>query len=167
MNHAPGDTHGANLFDPFTTPVGVWYLLSPGRGVPDPGVASLSQEMVSVASTGRSAVVLTGLMDQGLGGQNFPVYTFSADSDHRSACLDACAVAWPPLLTGSHPQTSGGASANRLGTIQRPDGSHQVTYAGRPVYLFIHDAVLPGNPVVAHGSGITAFGGTFNPIPPQ
>src|SRR5205085_2885010 len=54
LNTEPGDHHGANLFDPFTGPVsgprlqGVWYLLSPGRGLADPGVATLSDATVSV-----------------------------------------------------------------------------------------------------------------------
>jgi predicted lipoprotein with Yx(FWY)xxD motif len=167
LNHAPGETHGANLFDPFTTPPGVWYLLSPGRGLADAGAATLSHEMVSVTSTGMSADVLAALQDQGLGGQLFPVYTFSADSDHQSACLGRCAVIWPPVLTTQRADAINGPSSTLVGIIVRSDGSHQVTYAGHPLYLFIRDAALPGTPGVAHGSGITAFGGTFNLIPAQ
>jgi predicted lipoprotein with Yx(FWY)xxD motif len=161
MDPAPGQTNGTNFFDPFTTPQGVWYLLSPGHGLPDPGVANLSKQTVSVSSTGTSATVLTTLLDQGLGGQNLPVYTFSADSGHQSACVGACAVSWPPLLTTSRVPVSG------AGLIMRPDGSLQVTFGGHPLYLFARDAVLPGSPRVAHGSGVTAFGGTFYLIPPQ
>jgi predicted lipoprotein with Yx(FWY)xxD motif len=95
------------------------------------------------------------------------VYTFSADTDHQSACLGRCAVIWPPVLTTERAQASDGASFTLIGSIVRPDGSRQVTYAGHPLYLFIRDAALPGAPGVAHGSAITAFGGTFNLIPPQ
>jgi predicted lipoprotein with Yx(FWY)xxD motif len=49
--------------------------------------------------------------------------------------------------------------------IVRPDGSHQVTFAGHPLYLFIKDAAAQGTPGVANGSGVKAFGGTFNLIP--
>jgi predicted lipoprotein with Yx(FWY)xxD motif len=167
MDPAPGQTNGTNLFDPFVAPQGVWYLLSPGRGLPAPAAPTLSPQTVSVASTGKSAVVLTGLVDQGLGGQNVPVYTFSADSSTHSACLGACAVAWPPLLITSRPHVGGAVSSSMVGSIQRPDGSSQVTFAGHPLYLFGPDAALPGSPIVAQGSGITAFGGTFNLIPPQ
>jgi predicted lipoprotein with Yx(FWY)xxD motif len=167
LNKAPGETHGANLFDPFTTPPGVWYLLSPGRGLPDPGVATLSNETVSVTATGNSAFVLAALEDQGLGGQLFPVYTFSADSDHQSACLNTCAEIWPPVLTTQHAQVTNGPTSTLVGIIVRPDGSHQVTYAGQPLYLFLRDAALPGTAGVAHGSGINAFGGTFNLIAAQ
>jgi predicted lipoprotein with Yx(FWY)xxD motif len=167
QNHAPGETHGANLFDPFTNLPGIWYLQSPGRGLPDPGVATLSHQTVSVTATGNSAVVLAALEDQGLGGQPFPVYSFSADSAHESACLGLCAVIWPPVLTNERAQASDGVTSTLIGTVERPDGTHQVSYAGHPLYLFIRDAALPGTPGVAHGSGIMAFGGTFNLIPAQ
>ena len=167
LNKAPGETHGANLFDPFTNLPGVWYLQSPGRGLPDPGVATLSHETVSVTSTGNSAVVLAALLDQGLGGQLFPVYSFSADSAHESACLGRCALIWPPVLTNERAQASDGVTSTLIGTVERPDGSHQVSSAGHPLYFFIRDAALPGSPGVAHGSNVTAFGGTFNLIPPQ
>lgn len=167
QNHAPGETHGANLFDPFTNLPGVWYLLSQGRGLPDSGVATLSHETVSVGITGNSAGVLAALLDQGLGGQLFPVYSFSPDSDHDSACTGTCAVIWPPVLTTERAQASDDVTSNLIGTVERPDGTHQVSYAGHPLYLFIRDAALPGSPGVAHGSGITAFGGTFNLIPAQ
>jgi predicted lipoprotein with Yx(FWY)xxD motif len=167
LNQAPGDTRGANLFDPFTNLPGVWYLLSQGRGLSDPGVATLSHETVSVTATANSAVVLAAVLDQGLGGQLFPAYSFSADSDHESACLGTCAVIWPPVLTTERAQASDGVTSTLIGTVERPDGTHQVSYAGHPLYFFIRDAALPGSPSLAHGSGITAFGGTFNLIPPQ
>jgi predicted lipoprotein with Yx(FWY)xxD motif len=165
LNQAPGDTFGANLFDPFTNLPGVWYLLSQSRGLPNPGVATLSHETVSVTPSGNSAVVLAALLDQGLGGQLFPVYSFSADAAHESACLGLCAVIWPPVLTTEHPRANDGVANNLVGIVERPDGTHQVTYAGHPLYFFIRDAAFPpGTPGVAHGSGITAFGGTFNLI---
>ena len=66
-------------------------------------------------------------------------------------------------------QAINGANSNLVGIIVRPDGSHQVTYAGHPLYLFIRDAVFPpGTPVVAKGQGLGGgFGGTFSLIPPQ
>jgi hypothetical protein len=45
LNSAPGETHGANLFDPFTNLPGVWYLQSPVAELPDPGVATLSTKL--------------------------------------------------------------------------------------------------------------------------
>ena len=89
------------------------------------------------------------------------LYAFSGDSGGTSACEGACAKAWPPLLdeTG-RPQPSNGTAAARLGTITRPDGSHQVTYAGHPLYSFSGDK-QPGE---ANGEGQSAFGGTWSAL---
>jgi predicted lipoprotein with Yx(FWY)xxD motif len=56
-------------------------------------------------------------------------------------------------------------SSKGVGVIVRPDGSHQVTFDRHPLYLFIKDAATQGTPGVANGSGVSAFGGTFNLIP--
>ena len=37
LDETPGQTDGANLFDPVTSPAGTWYLVDPGRGNPAPG----------------------------------------------------------------------------------------------------------------------------------
>lgn len=167
VDAAPKQTNGLNLFDPFTGPQGVWYLLSPGRGLPDTGAASVSNETVTVTKTGASASVLSALLDQGSGNQLFPVYTFSSDSGDKTACQGQCAVNWPPVLTDGRAKAGAGVNASLIDNIVRPDGSHQVTYQGHPLYFFRMDAALPGTPGVAKGSGVTAFGGTFNLIPPQ
>jgi len=168
QNTAPGQTHGANLFDPFTNLQGVWYLLSPGRGLPDPGPASLAPETVTLLPANTSASVLAALADQGLGGQLFPVYTFSADSNHASACVGMCAVIWAPVLTDGHAEARAPLNSNQAGIIVRLDGTHQVTFNGHPLYLFRRDAGLAWTPApvgFANGSGVNAFGGTFNLVP--
>ena len=76
-------------------------------------------------------------------------------------CEGACAKAWPPLLDeNGEPQPSNGTSASRLGTVERPDGSTQVTYAGHPLYAFGGDHA-PGE---ANGNGQSAFGGTWTAL---
>jgi predicted lipoprotein with Yx(FWY)xxD motif len=89
------------------------------------------------------------------------LYAFSKDSGGASTCGGACAKAWPPLLDEQgEPQPSNGTAAARLGTITRADGSHQVTYAGHPLYSFAGDK-QPGE---ANGSGQSAFGGTWSAL---
>jgi predicted lipoprotein with Yx(FWY)xxD motif len=89
------------------------------------------------------------------------LYAFSKDNGGTSTCEGACAKAWPPLLiTHGEPEPSNGASASRLGTITRPDGDRQVTYAGHPLYGFSGDK----NPGQATGNGATAFGGTWTAL---
>ena len=42
LDEVPGETEGANLFDPVTSPTGIWYLVEPQRGRPAPGRAQLT-----------------------------------------------------------------------------------------------------------------------------
>ncbi len=168
---APGMIAGESIFDQFTSPPGVWYLVSARQGAPLPGVATLAMENVTFSGgASGSGVVLGALMPTDFGGARlFPVYTFSADPAHGTACTGKCAVFWPPLLTQARPQAATGVDARALGVIRRPDGSMQVTYDGRPLYLFIKDNGPTTAPGTASGVGAGAiFGGTgFNTVPAQ
>jgi predicted lipoprotein with Yx(FWY)xxD motif len=101
---------------------------------------------------------------------SFPVYTSSADSGNRSACQAACAaVFWPPVLTSGRPEAGPGVDQNAVGTMVRPDGTHQVTYNGHPLYLFFGDAYIAGLPYGGariDGAGASTPWGVFNTIPP-
>jgi predicted lipoprotein with Yx(FWY)xxD motif len=44
------------------------------------------------------------------------------------------------VLTEEAPSAGPGVDAELLGTIKRDDGSLQVTYAGRPLYFYEHEA---------------------------
>lgn len=75
----------------------------------------------------------------------------------HSTCTGTCATPWPPLLapTATGPFAAGhGVVADQLGTVQRPDGTYQVTYFGHPLYEFIRDA---GSPGAVNGENVTAF----------
>jgi predicted lipoprotein with Yx(FWY)xxD motif len=167
---APGQTAGAKLFDSSVTPQGVWYLVEPSRGRPAPGQALVEEETAPVGASSTSATVLAVSGDTGLGGISFPVYTFSADSGHMSACEGTCAVFWPPVLTTKRPLAGLGVDQQQLGIIVRPDGTHQVTYDGHPLYMFRKDAYIPGPPFYQkpsiNGAGLNVFGGVFQTLPP-
>jgi predicted lipoprotein with Yx(FWY)xxD motif len=170
----PGDFQGADLFDPVTSPTGTWYLLDPSRGRIAPGRAQLQLETAPVGDTGSDATVLAATMNTDFTDlfpdALFPVYTSSADSGNRSACQAACAaVYWPPVLTDGRPLAGPGVDQNAVGTMVRPDGSHQVTYNGKPLYLFFGDAYIAGLPygdARIDGAGLTTPWGVFNTIPP-
>jgi predicted lipoprotein with Yx(FWY)xxD motif len=51
--------------------------------------------------------------------------------------------------------------------VVRPDGTHQVTYRGKPLYLFIKDAYIPGitGTQSINGAGAVTPWGVFNTIP--
>ena len=68
------------------------------------------------------------------------IYVFENDPRHESACYGECAEAWPPVLTKGEPVASGDVETGMLGTVERDDGSTQVTYAGRPLYFYAHEA---------------------------
>jgi predicted lipoprotein with Yx(FWY)xxD motif len=176
-----GETEGANLFDPITSPTGAWYLVNPARGIPATGPASLQLETAPVAG-GSDATVLAAGMDQDFTLTNgtfpFPVYTLSGRHGKGlgpmgpgRACTALCAQYWPPVLTSGRPQAGAGVDQHALGTVLRPDGSQQVTYKGKPLYLSINDAVIPPLPYNGAAEGINGAGtntiwGTFNTIPP-
>jgi predicted lipoprotein with Yx(FWY)xxD motif len=90
------------------------------------------------------------------------LYYFEKDKkgSGKSACSGTCANAWPPLTTEGAPQAGEGASASKLGTIEREDGTTQVTYAGWPLYTFVEDK-KPGED---NGTDSKAFGASWYPL---
>jgi predicted lipoprotein with Yx(FWY)xxD motif len=68
------------------------------------------------------------------------LYVFSTDTGMRSSCEGDCARAWPPVLTQGAPTAMGrGVRSQMLGSIERPDGTSQVTYNQMPLYTFAQD----------------------------
>jgi predicted lipoprotein with Yx(FWY)xxD motif len=75
------------------------------------------------------------------------IYIFENDRKGRTVCYGECAEAWPPVTTDGRPVAGKGVDAGLLGTIERRDGTRQVTYAGRPLYYYAHEG--PGE-VLCH-----------------
>jgi predicted lipoprotein with Yx(FWY)xxD motif len=73
-------------------------------------------------------------------GEGMALYLFLPDEQGPSTCYDACAAAWPPLLTDGEPAAGESVEPKLLGTSERDDGSVQVSYAGWPLYYFARDA---------------------------
>jgi predicted lipoprotein with Yx(FWY)xxD motif len=90
------------------------------------------------------------------------LYLFEKDASGKPACYEACAQAWPPLLTTGTPAAGAGVSMSLLGTVKRADGTVQVTYAGHPLYYFVSDT-KPGD---ISGEGSQAFGGGWDLVSP-
>lgn len=67
------------------------------------------------------------------------LYTFDNDKDGQSACYDACATNWPPLLA-----EAGAMAEGEYGLVARTDGTMQWTHEGKPLYLWAKDA-KPGD----------------------
>ena len=90
------------------------------------------------------------------------IYLFDKEEGERSECYGACADAWPPVLTEGEPQAAGETDAKLLGTIERDDGTTQVTYAGHPLYFYAHEG--PGQ-VLCHN--VEEFGGLWLVVTPE
>jgi predicted lipoprotein with Yx(FWY)xxD motif len=67
------------------------------------------------------------------------IYIFDVETTNQPRCYDACADAWPPVLTNSVPQAGQGATGSLLGTTRRAEGTTQATYAGHPLYFYAHE----------------------------
>jgi predicted lipoprotein with Yx(FWY)xxD motif len=189
LDKATGDTQGANLDDPVTSPPGIWYLVDPHRGTPATGQAQLQLGTAPLGGTGPDETVLAARMNNDFSvfpAASFPVYTLNRGHGHKrgdarsrerqrgmgpeSACQGLCAVDWPPLLTSGRPEAGPGVDPQALGIVVRHDGSHQVTYNGRPLYLYNNDAYIApiqgaGTKSISGADAHTPWG-VFNTIPP-
>jgi predicted lipoprotein with Yx(FWY)xxD motif len=67
------------------------------------------------------------------------LYTYDMDKGGVSACYDACAANWPPLLAAADAKAS-----DEYGLTDRKDGTKQWTYKDMPLYLWVKDA-KPGD----------------------
>lgn len=93
------------------------------------------------------------------------LYMFTADTQgEASACYDACAGAWPPMLSAAAPLPAGNAAKpTMLGMLERDGGALQATYNGWPLYTFVRDQE-PGD---VTGQGVQSFGGVWYLIAPS
>ena len=69
------------------------------------------------------------------------LYYFTPEKDGKIHCTGSCAKVWPPLLIGmgEHVPAHIAGAMGMFGTITRPDGTHQVTFSGKPLYTFTSD----------------------------
>jgi len=111
------------------------------------------------ADRGGPAGTLALREDPGLGevvtdGKGWTLYRFDEDSADppTSACDGDCATAWPPVPADDVAATTG-IDPELLGSVERSDGSTQLTLGGRPVYRYAKDAE-PGD-TKGHGIGGT------------
>jgi predicted lipoprotein with Yx(FWY)xxD motif len=77
-------------------------------------------------------------------GSGKTVYLYTPDTSSTSTCYTGCIAYWPPLLTTGAPKAGTGATASKLGTSPRTDGTTQVTYNGHPLYYYVGDKA-PGD----------------------
>jgi predicted lipoprotein with Yx(FWY)xxD motif len=116
----------------------------PAAATPPATTASTPAEGATVISTMRGQL---GLVITDAAGRT--LYVYANDKPGVSNCTGACAQAWPPFTAGSGTPTSGAGVA----TIQRSDGTTQVTYGGSPLYYYVADTAAGD----AKGDGVGGF----------
>ena len=72
-------------------------------------------------------------------GRNRALYAFTHDPSGKATCYGACAKAWPPYIVRGALRAGMGTSRSKLGKTRRRDGRRQLTYAGKPLYYYVHD----------------------------
>ncbi len=120
------------------------------------GSTGTSGGSASGGATTISTATVSGVGKVLVDGNGMTLYTLGTESSGTIKCTGACAQSWPPVLLsgGATAATAGaGVDASKLGTIDRPDGGTQVTYAGLPLYLWVGDTA-PGQ---ATGQGVSGF----------
>ncbi len=114
-DEAPGDTTGHNVGN-------VWAVAYPTTLVFLGGNDELGKFLV--------------------GPEGLTLYRFNRDEPNVSNCSDQCAVNWPPLLVEEGQTPTGNAGVvGDLSTIERADGTLQVTYQKMPLYYWVDDVV--------------------------
>jgi predicted lipoprotein with Yx(FWY)xxD motif len=104
---------------------------------------------VSTRNVAGVGTVLTGADGKTL-------YFADQETSGQIKCINACMSFWMPVtVSGGTTPTAGTGVTGRLATLDRPDGSVQITYDGKPLYTFAQDSG-PGD---ANGNG---FKDTFN-----
>ena len=99
-------------------------------------------ETPSPGQSGPGTTVVVGDSDFGtilFDATGQAIYLFDIETTSVPRCYEACADAWPPVLTDGAPLAGQGVTDPLLGTTRRTDGTTQVTYDGHPLYFYAHE----------------------------
>lgn len=179
------DGHLLYLFDPSSAPFhplgayyvetvsplapwhGFWFLVSATNGHPVGGRATIESARLP---DGDRVLAVQG--DPNLNPFALVVYTYSRDRPDVSTCAGACSLTWVPVLTTSKPAVEGGVDPRAIGTMQLSDGALQVTFDGRPLYMYAKEKVflarhggIASSGTDGNGNGVSgSSGGTFSTV---
>ena len=108
---------------------------------PSPEASQSAAPSESAEASGEAAVVTA---DSDLGtiltdAAGMTIYFFANDTEGTSNCEGDCLANWPPVEAEDSPAAGEGVTAE-LGTIERSDGTRQLTVNGFPAYYFAADA---------------------------
>jgi predicted lipoprotein with Yx(FWY)xxD motif len=117
----------------------------------DPAMATPSASTMATTSGGLMEVkdTMLGLILANPHGMTVYWYTADKKGSGVSSCTGSCAVAWPPVIAPVR-LPAGVKLSGPIGYIVRPNGQHQVTVDGYPIYRYAGDKA-PGQ---TNGNGI-------------
>jgi len=123
------------------------------EGVPEPESGDTTTTTAPPATGTQVASGESGEGEILFDDQGQALYLYTPDAERPAGtpptCVGDCATAWPPLLTDGAPVAGSGVDGSLLGTVDRDDGTKQVTYSGQPLYLFASD-----QPGTTNGQGV-------------
>jgi predicted lipoprotein with Yx(FWY)xxD motif len=107
------------------------------------------------ASQTVSVDAVDGVGDVLVDTEGAALYAANEEANGMVVCVDSCTTIWDPVTVsdGDKPTADSGL-ADELGTVQRPEGTQQITFDGRPLYRFAEDP----SPGTVTGNG---FADTF------
>ena len=121
----------------------------------------------SAGAAATSTVTLSARSVPGVGtvlvnGQGQTLYLLTSEKGGKVSCTasNGCTKFWPEITLpkGTTAAKAGsGVEPSLLGSVKDASGNVEVTYHGWPVYTYVGDS----GPGVAHGQGLTSFGGTW------
>jgi len=107
-------------------------------------VTGLTQDVtINIQKVSNTASYLTD-------GMGMSLYISLQDAPGKSNCNAACLTVWKPLLVSGKIIAGAGVTIANTGIITLPDGTHQVTYLGAPLYIYTKDV----NPGDTNGHGV-------------
>ncbi len=127
-----GDTAGGDTTAEETTAPAEEPAEEPSEGPTDDPAAAGGDVGLEVGSTSLGDVIVDG--------EGMTLYMFDPDQQAESTCYDDCATAWPPLVAEGDPAVGEGLDVAMVGSVERTDGTMQVTYNDWPLYYWQNDA---------------------------
>lgn len=98
---------------------------------PVPASASTTQTVVHTAKNSQYGTILVTT-------KGFALYTYSKDTKNHSSVTGQLLAFWPALVVRAG-VTPVGTHVTGLSVMTRSNGQHQVTFDGKPLYLFVTD----------------------------
>jgi predicted lipoprotein with Yx(FWY)xxD motif len=170
-----GDYSGANFYEtvlplpPWHT---AWYLVSQ-FGLPATGPATIETQAPQPGTTYDTTKIAVEMLPNKVpGGAAVSAYSYSSDPLGHRTCLAGCARLMIPVYTVGAPVIGPGVNASAVGTISLPSGIDQVTYNGKPLYIYNQEQPLVGSHglvttgTAGNGDGVMWDSGTFSLVNP-